>query len=111
MKTGEIVMIVILSILALTSWVIAYFQHKQRGFLFNNAYLYASKEERRRMNKTPYYKQSKVVFILVGFTFLTVALQIALHWSDLFGITLILTITMLVYAIVSSVKIYRNSRH
>lgn len=78
MKTGEIVMIVILSILALTSWVIAYFQHKQRGFLFNNAYLYASKEERRRMNKTPYYKQSKVVFILVGFTFLTVALQIAL---------------------------------
>ena len=31
----------------------------EKGFLFNNAYIYASKEEREKMNKKPHYHQGR----------------------------------------------------
>lgn len=37
----------------------------ERGFLLNNAYIYATKEERKTMNKKKYYRQSAVVFCLL----------------------------------------------
>lgn len=87
------------------SFGISYFQFQEKGFLFNNAYLYASEEERRTMNKKPYYRQSGIVFCLVGFIFLINFLEIILAMSWLFYIMLLLCVITLIYAIVSSVKI------
>ena len=56
----------------------------QRGPLINNAWLYADEEQRRTMNKTPYYHQSGIVFSMIG--------------------------AVLIYAVVSSVRIDRKNR-
>ena len=82
----------------------------EKGFLFNNAYIYASKQEREKMNKKPYYRQSAVVFLLLGLLFLLIALAVLLeaNWICYVGIALI--IITLIYAIVSSVIIEKNNK-
>ncbi|MDE6566741.1 MAG: DUF3784 domain-containing protein [Lachnospiraceae bacterium] len=87
------------------SFGISYFQFQEKGFLFNNAYLYASEEERRTMNKKPYYRQSGIVFFLVGFIFLLNILELVLSMSWLFYLMLLLCAITLIYAIISSIKI------
>lgn len=52
----QLVGAIICAIIMVTAFVISYFQFKEKGFLFNNAYLYASKAERETMNKSPYYR-------------------------------------------------------
>ena len=57
------------------AFVISYLQFKEKGYLFNNAYIWASKQERKQMDenkesKTLYYRQSGFAFILIGFIFL-----------------------------------------
>ena len=41
-------------VLAIGAFIISYFSFREKGFLFNNAYLYASKEERATMDKKPH---------------------------------------------------------
>lgn len=43
-------------------FVLSYRQFNEKGFLFNNAYIFASKQERETMNKKPHYKQSGICF-------------------------------------------------
>ena len=82
----------------------------EKGFLFNNAYIYASKQEREKMNKKPYYRQSAIVFLLLGLIFLLNALAVLLeaNWICYVGIALV--IITLIYAIVSSVIIEKNNK-
>ena len=82
----------------------------EKGFLFNNAYIYASKQEREKMNKKPYYRQSAIVFLLLGLLFLLIALAVLLeaNWICYLGIALV--IITLIYAIVSSVIIEKNNK-
>ena len=82
----------------------------EKGFLFNNAYIYASKQEREKMNKKPHYRQSAIVFLLLGLTFLLIALAVLLeaNWICYVGIALV--IITLIYAIVSSVIIEKNNK-
>ncbi len=82
----------------------------EKGFLFNNAYIYASKQEREKMNKKPHYRQSAIVFLLLGLLFLLIALAVLLeaNWICYVGIALI--IITLIYAIVSSVIIEKNNK-
>ena len=82
----------------------------EKGFLFNNAYIYASKQEREKMNKKPHYRQSAIVFLLLGLTFLLIALAVLLeaNWICYVGIALV--IITLIYAIVSSIIIEKNNK-
>lgn len=82
----------------------------EKGFLFNNAYIYASKQEREKMNKKPHYRQSAIVFLLLGLLFLLIALAVLLeaNWISYVGIALV--IVTLIYAIVSSVIIEKNNK-
>ncbi len=80
---------------------------KEKGFLFNNAYLFASKEERERMNKKPHYRQSAIVFSLIGMIFLLngIAMLFAIRW--MFYIAVAMIFVTLIYAIVSSIALAR----
>ena len=42
----------------------------QKGYLFNNAYVSANEEERKKLNKKPYYIQTGIVFVLLSGFFL-----------------------------------------
>jgi len=103
MRMIEIITIVILFLISFGSFVVAYFQFKGKGFLFNNAYLYASKEERATMNKKPFYRQSAIVFALIGLIFLLNAVEVIVNSGWLFIIMVGLMIFIVIYAIVSSV--------
>ena len=82
----------------------------EKGFLFNNAYIYASNQEREKMNKKPYYRQSAIVFLLFGIVFLLLALAVLLeaYWLSFVGVAVV--IITLIYAIVSSITIEKNNK-
>ena len=82
----------------------------EKGFLFNNAYIYASKQEREKMNKKPHYRQSAIVFLLLGIVFLLLALAVLLeaYWISFVGVAVV--IITLIYAIVSSITIEKSNK-
>ena len=76
----------------------------------NNAYIYASKEERETMDKKPHYKQSAIVFLLLSIIFIVIGLSIVIQDSRLNLIEIPLVMGTLVYAIISSIQISRNEK-
>ena len=99
---------VICFVIAIIAFVIAILQFVEKGFLFNNAYLWASKEERKRMDKKPYYKQSGVIFLLIGILFSLNALDALLKKDWIFPVVIVIAIGTIIYAIVSSVVIEKK---
>lgn len=61
------------NIAAIVCLIVGIMQLNERGIPLNNAYLYASKEKKQSMNKTPYFKQTGVVFILLAVAFALIA--------------------------------------
>ncbi len=81
---------------------------KQKGFLLNNAYLFATKEERKSITWKPYYIQSGVAFLGVAVVFVLIALT-AIYEIGIFSkIAIVVAVAMVVYAIVSAVVIEKN---
>ena len=81
---GNIMGMIILGMLAILCFAFSYFQFHEKGFLFNNAYIYASKKEREIMDKRPHYKQSGVIFLLLGIVWLINAVDMVLKTEWLF---------------------------
>lgn len=105
---AAIVGAVVLGIIAAACFVTSGLQFGQKGFLFNNAYIYASEKERESMNKKPYYRQSGVVFLLLGTVFSVNAIQAITKDSRLFFVTLAILLITAVYAVWSSVAIAKK---
>lgn len=99
-----IVSAVTCGILAVLCLCISLRQFRGKGFLFNNAYIWASKRERNEMDKTPYYRQSGVVFLLCAAMFVCMALECVLLTDWLWLAVAALCGAALIYAIVSSVR-------
>lgn len=81
---------------------------KEKGFLFNNRYIYASKQERQNMDKKPYYRQTAVVFFLISLIFLLKGIEILLDAGWLFAVGIVIAVIAATYAIVSSIMIEKN---
>ena len=80
----------------------------QKGFLFNNAYIYATKEERKSMNKKPFYIQSGIVFVILSAIFVLEGFN-ALYRDIIFlYIALGLVAVVLIFGIVSTVQINKK---
>ena len=107
-KMGKIITAVILGIIALLCYILSAFQFLNKGFLFNNAYIYASKEEREKMDKKPHYKQSGIVFLLIGMLFTVNAVNAILKTNFLFFIVIVLALIGIIYAITSSILIEKR---
>ena len=82
----------------------------EKGFLFNNAYIYASKQEREKMNKKPHYRQSAIVFLLIGLIFLLNALAVLIKANWIFYIAIAVVIITFIYAVASSIAIEKNNK-
>ena len=106
---GNVIGSVILSVIAITCFGFSYLQFNEKGFLFNNAYIYASKQERNIMDKKPHYIQSGVVFLLIGIIFLINAIDIIIQTDWLLYLVIIIAFIAIVYAIASSVVIERRN--
>ena len=82
----------------------------EKGFLFNNAYIYASKQEREKMNKKPYYRQSAIVFLMFGIVFLLLALAVLLEAYWISFVCMAVVLMTLIYAVVSIFMIEKNNK-
>ena len=107
---GEMIVAIMLGLIALTCFVISFLQFRKKGFLFNNAYIYASKKERETMDKAPHYKQSGIVFALIGFIFAVNAVDLVLQTNWLIYLVIGTIVIAIVYAVVSSRAIEKNSK-
>ena len=110
MTAAEIVVAVIAFVLAGISAFISARQFAEKGFLFNNAYIWASKEEREKLDKSPHYKQSAIVFALLSAVFIVIGLSILLQNYKIQLIEIPLIIGALIYAVVSSKSIERRTK-
>lgn len=113
MGTGQIIVEMIFLTLAIGAFAVSYLQFKEKGCLFNNAYFWASQEERGQMDenrerKKPYYRQSGFAFMLVGISLLAFAVYIATDWTWMYIAFWVFAAIAVVYAVVSSVQIERH---
>ena len=107
---GVIITSAICSIVAIFCFSTAYRQHKEKGFVFNNAWLYASQRERENMDirlKKRAYLVSRNVFSLLGvlFSLLAATILFETSWLQYLGYSLMgaLAILLCIYAIVQYV--------
>lgn len=104
MTVVEIILAVVFFVIAGLLLLFGIRSFMQRGFLLNNAYIYATKEERKTMDKKPYYRQSAIVFCILSMAFVIIGLSV-LFRNDKIGLLVIpLAIAAIVFAAVSSVR-------
>lgn len=103
----EIIISIVLSII---SFVISICSFQEKGFLFNNAYLFASEQESKEMDKKPHYRQTAIVFCLLGIVFLIFAIELAAQVKWLIYLAIGILIGVMVYAVVSSMINLRKNR-
>ena len=81
----------------------SFFCFMEKGIPLNNYYLFASEYEKQRLDMKHIYRQTAIVFALVGAMFLILAFLILFNKIELITpIVLTLCIVTVVYAIVSS---------
>ena len=96
--------------LSLAALIISLRAFQEKGFLFNNAYIYASEEEREKLDKKPWYRQTAIAFLLISIVFALLALEVWLdaHWR--FFVVLGIGIATVVYAVASTIVIERKTK-
>lgn len=114
MNWGQIVDTAIMGIMAALSFVVAFRQHRRKGFIFTNKWLYATKKERAEMDeriRISEYRFSRNVFILLGVDLLIFAISFLIMLSCLFYIGFALMAIVCIYAIVQWIfneRYYKN---
>lgn len=101
----ELIGAAVLFLISALAFLLSIRSFREKGFLLNNAYLYASRQERETMDKKPHYRQSAIVFLLLGCIFLLNGLQVLLKAPWIFYAVLVLMIITLGYAIVSGIRL------
>ena len=105
MTTLEMVIVILAFIVAGALLIISIRSFMNRGFLFNNVFLYASKEEREKMDKKPYYRQTAIVFLLLSIVFVIIGLSVVLNDSRINLIEIPFIVAAVIYAIISTIRI------
>lgn len=105
---GKWILAIIIAILAIGCLLISIFQFKEQGFLLNNAYLFATQQQRKRMNKKPYYRQSGIVFAFLAAILLCLAAEIMAETGWLLYIVWILAAAAVAFAIISTIRIVKK---
>ena len=110
MTTGEWITLIAVFVIAGVCLFLGIRSFLERGFLLNNAYFYASKEERETMDKRPYHRQSAIIFSVLCVAFLVSGLALVFKNDKLFLLEIPLFAGVIVYAIISTIMINRKKR-
>ena len=95
-------------VFAIAAFTIGVRSLMEKGFLFNNAYIFASEEERKTLNKKPYYRQSAIVFCLSGAIFVLIAAAAGSGAGWLYIAACALALVTIAYAVASSIQLERR---
>ena len=104
----EIIAICIQFVFSVLAFIVSIRSFREKGFLWNNAYICASRKERHTMDKKPYYRQSAVVFLLIGIIFLLNGIMVLCDHAWIAYSVMALCIITSVYAVASSIIIKRE---
>lgn len=110
MTTVEIVMAVVMFAIAGLWLFLGIRIFMERGFLLNNAYIYATKEERKTMDKKPYYRQSAVAFCLLSVLFVIIGLSVLFQNDTIMLLVIPFAVAVVLYAVVSSVLHHKRTK-
>ena len=110
MNTAVIIPAITAFALAGVLLVLAVTHFAERGFLLNNAYIYASLKERENMDKKQYYRQSAIVFSLLSAVFFIVGLSVVTQIDEILLAEIPVMASAIVYAVVSSVRISKQMK-
>ena len=105
MSTGKSIVAIVIFGFSGFLMVLGIRHYMEKGFLMNNAYLYASKEQREKMNKKPYYRQSAIIFGILSVVFIVIGLSLVLQDDRILLFEIPLIFGAIVYAAVSSFQI------
>ena len=106
----EIITAIILFAISAFAFFMSVRSFMEKGILFNNAYIYASEEERAQMNKKPHYRQSAIIFLFGALIFLLNGLSVLLNAVWIFFVVITVAVITVVYAIISTVIIEKNNK-
>lgn len=109
-KMGDVIFAGVLGLAAIAAFVFSVRSFREKGFLLNNAFIYASPQEREKLDKKPYYRQSAVVFLLIGVILAVNAADVLLKTGWLFYVVMGLAGVAIIYAIVSTVIIMKSEK-
>lgn len=107
-ETYKIVLSIILGIISVSLLTYSFFTSREKGPILSNTYLWATKEERKKMDKTAEYHLVTVVFGLLGIIFMLLTIRVFSSCIFLTIAIAILILTLLVYAIKESIKTIKN---
>ena len=107
---SQIVIASILFLVSIGALVVSIRSFKEKGFLFNNAYIHASKQEREDMNKKPHYRQSAIVFLLISIVFFLNGIGVISTVNWIFFMVMAIAVIAIIYVIISSMSIERQKR-
>lgn len=105
MNTGTLIIAILVFLLAGLLFFLGLRHLLERGYLLNNAWISATEKERASLNKRPYYRQSGIVFCLLGLLFTVIGLSAILQEDRLLWLEAALAVGAVVYAVVSSIRI------
>ena len=88
--------------------VLSVLQFRGKGPVLNNAYLFASKQKRARMDKRPYYRQSGILFALLSGLFACTAVENAVETGWLYYPIGGIPAATVLYAIISAIEFERK---
>ena len=108
MRTGTLITAILVFLLAGGLFFLGIRQLLERGYLLNNAWIYATEKERESLNKKPYYRQSGIVFCLLGLLFTVIGLHAILQDSRLLWLEAALAVGAVAYAILSTLRIMKE---
>ncbi len=105
MTESELIFAVLVFAISVIMLVTGIRSFRCKGFLLNNAYIYASKEEREKMNKKPYYRQTAIVFLLLSIVFMIIGVSIVFQNYRITLLEIPIIICAVIYAIISTIRI------
>lgn len=103
MSWEEITGVLVFVLLASLSFVIAYRQHRQKGFVFTNRWLFASEKERLEMDaqsKKTQYHIARNIFTILGIIFTILAINVLFWATWLFYIIYALAALVIIYSLI-----------
>lgn len=90
-------------------------QLREKGYLFNNAWIWASASQRKAMDESPdvksqYYRQSGTVLLTLAVGWMFIGLYVLLENSSMMIISTSCMTSAAVYAVASTSRIEKNEK-
>lgn len=108
MEMWQIISAIILGLIAIFLFLYVYFASREKGPILSNTYLFASMEDRSKINKSAEYHMVTIIFSLLGSVFLLLAVSILTAWTWLNFFVGLFVIILIVYAVVNAIKSETN---